>query len=382
MTTRTKILIVAPRFTDAIHGERRAMKSAVTTAYGLSKHAEIVVVTAGPPPKKERLGEHLKIYRLWDFFLPDPINYGIVPGLFWSLGMILHKERPDAVLINKHMFFTSLVAPLVRLLGYRVIIQTDTFPGIIWFPRNTVVKLVMQLYAYTLGLLVLKSAHEVVLLHEGLIPVARWLRLPYRVIHNGVDLSQFDAATTATDIQKTAGEIAICYVGRLESVKGYDDLLAVAASISKTTPQARFYIVGSTQGRETVVGRYASDRIHFLGHRSDVPSVLKAMDIFVLPSYAEGLPNALMEAMAARCACIGSNVGGIKILLRHNRGLRFPPGDQERLQFQLNQLITNQQLRTTLGTSARKLIELEFDTNKEIQRLCIVCTTHTHKHHG
>ena len=368
-TKAQTVLIIAPRFFDTVYGEKRAMMSAYTTATSLSTHMRVVVVTAGPLPRYEQVSERLTVYRLWDWFLPDPINYGIVPGIFSSLLYILRKEQPDAILINKHMFFTSLAAPFLRLMGKRVIIQTDTFPGINWFPRNPIVKFVMQCYAWTIGMIVLKSAHSVILLHEGLVPIAQWLRLPYQVIHNGVDVQRFASALPAEDIPKTAHDIHICYVGRLESIKGYDDLLAVAQTLAPKFPSIKFFFVGSTTGKEAIVSAYQSDQIIFTGHRSDIPSVLKRMDIFVLPSYSEGLPNALMEAMAVGCAPVASNVGGVKILLQKGIGLTFQPGDRDALAAHLQTLINSAGIRKEKGQRGKQQIEMNFDLEQEIQKL-------------
>lgn len=373
--TRAKILIVAPRFFDRVYGERRAMMSAYKTALALSKHADVVVVTAGPPPRREALNPHLVVYRLWDLFIPDPVNYGIVPGLLPSLWSIIRAERPDAFIINKHMFFTSLAAPLLRLLGYRTILQTDTFPGIVWFPRNQFVRVVMQCYAWTIGLFVLKSAHHTVLLHEGLEPTARQLRIPHSVIHNGVDLEMFRRAQPAPDLTKRQGDIFIGYVGRLESVKGYDDFLAVAQRLAPQHPRVTFFFIGSTDGREELIKRSQSKQIVFLGHRSDVPAVLKQLDIFVLPSYSEGLPNALMEAMAAGCVPVASNVGGVQILLRDGAGLLFEPGDQAQLTTHLEQLIGTPALRTKIRIQAQQRIADEFDLNREAEKLLRLALT-------
>jgi len=365
-----KVLLVAPRFFDAKFGEKRAVMSAYKTAHALAKQVDVVVVTAGPPPRYERITPHLAIYRLWDLYLPDPVNYGIVPGLFTALPRIVKNERPDAFLVNKHMFFTSLAAPLLRLMGKRVVIQTDTFVGINWFSRNPFVSLVMRLYAWTIGLLVLKSAHLVVLLHEGLIPVARRLRLPYTVIHNGVDLAQFHQAQPAPDLVKRPGEIFVCYVGRLESAKGYDDLLAVAEKLAPKYRNTKFFFVGHTAGSESIAKKNASEQIVFTGHRPDIAAVLKQMDIFVLPSYSEGLPNALMEAMAAGCASLASRVGGSTVLIEEGKsGLFFWPGNRGELEEQLVRLIKNPTLRRRLGVAAAERIAADFNLGRESLKL-------------
>lgn len=303
-----KVLIIAPFFFE----RHRWMMSAYKTALNLSKKMKVVVLTTGQP-KYEIINPNLKVYRMWDIFLPDPVNYSIVPGLIPHLEKVIHLEKPDIFLVNKHMFFTSLAVAWLKLRGKKVICATDTFPGLNWFPKNKLVGLVMKIYSRLIGLPLLKMSNKVVLFHEGLVEIGEKLGLNYQVIHNGVDLDRID---TAEPISQKNKLVTVTYVGRLESVKGYRDLLTAAQKICQQRQDIQFLLVGDTAGKEMLVSKYQSERIKFLGFRKDIPSILKASDIFVMPSYAEGLPNALMEAMASQNACLTSRVGGMKILIK------------------------------------------------------------------
>jgi len=349
-----KVLIIAPYFFEP----HRWMISAYKTALNLSRTMDVVVLTTGKP-SFEQPSPRLTIYRMWDIFLPDPVNYSIVPGLIPHLERVIVREQPDVFLVNKHMFFTSLATFWLRLRGKQVIVATDTFPGIDWFPRNRLVKLVMALYARILGTPCLQSASQVVLYHRGLEPRARQLGLRYQVIHNGVDLEQVQRAIPASDIPRE--KLVVTYVGRLESVKGYDVLLQAAKQLTAQRYDLQFFLVGNTVGKEAVVRQYQSDAIRFLGHRNDIPAILKATDVFVLPSFSEGLPNALMEAMTAGCACIASNVGGVPVLIDHRQtGLLVKPGDPTALADQIRTLAADPALRQQLGEAARMKIREEF----------------------
>jgi glycosyltransferase involved in cell wall biosynthesis len=111
--------------------------------------------------------------------------------------------------------------------------------------------------------------------------------------------------------------------------------------------------------------------IEFLGYRTDVPSILSMSDIFVLPSYSEGLPNALMEAMAAGCACVASGVGGVVELLSANEaGLTVPPGDGAALRGAIEKLLDDPDLRSRLGARARRVIEEGYRLEQSADRLC------------
>jgi glycosyltransferase involved in cell wall biosynthesis len=101
--------------------------------------------------------------------------------------------------------------------------------------------------------------------------------------------------------------------------------------------------------------------VTFTGLRDDIPEVLAGSDIFVLPSYSEGLSNALMEAMSSGCACIATDVGGNAFLLQNGvSGFLYPPGDREALRAHIRRLLDDVAKRRSMGEAARKRIEETF----------------------
>lgn len=354
-----KILIITPYFFEP----HRWMISGYKTALNLAKKHRVLVLTTGRP-KYKRLNKNLVIYRMRDFFFPDPLNLSIVPGLFWHLGQVIKKEKPDVFLVNKNMYYTSLAIIALRLRGKKVYTQVDTFPGINWFSVNPLIRLIHWICARTIGLLLLKLSTKVILLHEGLVPVARRFNLNYTVIHNGVDLTQIDTAKPRVTLvnKKTKN---VVYLGRLESIKGYYDFLDVASRLARKRSDLRFYLIGDIAQKAEIVDKFASDKIVFLGHQKNVYPLLKAMDIFVLPSYSEGLSNALMEAMACSLACLATNVGGNKVLIKNNvNGLLFPPGKLKMMEEKIALLARNSRLRRRLADCARQTIVKDFDWTK------------------
>jgi glycosyltransferase involved in cell wall biosynthesis len=352
-----KILLVTPYFLDSFAG-KISMGSAVMAARQLSRRHEVTVLTTGRAQPVETLSPSLTVLSAPGFLVPDPVNYVISPALLRRAARFIRRERPDLVLVSKFMFFTSLSVLVARALGRPVVLVTDTYPGINWFPRSRPVAAVMWLYARLVGVPLLRAASKVVLLHEGLEEVARRYRLDYEVIHNGTDLFEADAALPARDLEKPPGEVWIGYVGRLQSVKGPDFLLRAAAELHARHPHVRTFFVGATGPRALEEAAGA----RFLGFRRDVYSVLRRMDVFCLPSLSEGLPNALMEAMSVRCACVASRVGGVEALLEHEgNGLLVPPGDVGALAAALERLVTDAALRRRLGDAARRTIEERFD---------------------
>jgi glycosyltransferase involved in cell wall biosynthesis len=283
----------------------------------------------------------------------------------------MQKENPTHFLVFTHMFHTSLSSAFFKLLGKRVTVVTDTFPGIAWFSRSHLVNLVLWLYARTAGMLVLKSADRVVLLHQGLVETARRIGLKNYVVHPyGVEWHRYENLNEPPDVTKENGEVIISYVGRLESVKGYTLLLDVAKEICRKHTYVRFLFIGDTSSKTELVSSVEGNGISFLGHREDIPSLLHATDIFVLASYSEGLPAALMEAMAAGCACLATRVGGIPYLLgNEDAGLTVPPGDREAMLRALERLITDSELRRRLGVRARAIIRDGYQMDELARKL-------------
>lgn len=352
-----KLLLVTPYFRDSFAG-KISMGSAVVAAEQLSLRHDVTVLTTGRALPLETVSPRLRVRSVSGWLLPDPVNYVVSPAALRETARFVRRERPQAVVVSKFMFFTSFAAVVAKALGVPVVVVTDTYPGINWFPRSRLVAAVMWLYARVVGVPLLRLADRVVVLHEGLAEEARRRRLRVQVIHNGVSLERADAAEPAEDLQKPEGETWVGYLGRLESVKGWDVLLAAFDSLRERHPRLRVVFVGGRRPE----GFPESDRVRFLGFRADVFAVLKRMDVFCLPSFSEGLPNALMEAMATGRACVASGVGGVLSLLEHERsGLLVPPGDPAALAAALERLLLDEGLRRRLGSAARETVAARFD---------------------
>jgi glycosyltransferase involved in cell wall biosynthesis len=351
-----RILLVAPYFRDSFAG-KISMGSAVAAAHHLSRRHQVLVITTGRQNPEERVSENLTISSAPALLLPDPINYVISPHSLVRVVRAIRKFDPNVVFVNKFMFFTSFAAPIAKWMGKPTVVVTDTYPGLNWFPRSRLVGSVMWVYARLIGIPILRSADKVVLLHEGLVDLARKYRLDYTVIHNGPDLEAADAAEPAKDLVKPPGEVWIGYVGRLESVKGYDFLMNAVESIARRSPNVKAFFIGAHRPRAL----RDSKALVFLGFRDDVYSVLKRMDVFCLPSLSEGLPNAVMEAMAVRCPVVASRVGGVEALVTEGvSGLLVAPRDEAAL--------GDEELRRRLGAAGRLRIEEDFDWRRLLER--------------
>jgi len=112
-------------------------------------------------------------------------------------------------------------------------------------------------------------------------------------------------------------------VGRLVPTKGYNYLIEAFTQVKQHLPSALLVFVGSgrlhNQLKEQAAESGFAEDIIFLGRRDDVPQLMRAMDVFVLSSVAEGMPRAMLEAMAAGVPCIATNVGGVAEILENGK---------------------------------------------------------------
>jgi len=185
------------------------------------------------------------------------------------------------------------------------------------------------------------------------------------VIPNGLDPAVF------TDRLRPGRIRTIVTVANLRPEKSHDTLITAAATLAASYRELRFQIVGDGPRRrelETLaVARGVADRVEFLGHREDIPSVLAAADAFVLPSRTEAFPNSALEAMAAGLPVVASAVGGLVDLIDHGRtGLLTTPGDADALVSALRYLIDDPARAIAIGRAARAEVRRQYSFDRMV----------------
>jgi len=171
---------------------------------------------------------------------------------------------------------------------------------------------------------------------------------------------------------------AFFYVGRLNPVKDLDTLLqAVAQMPSDVSARIRLFLVGDGAERASLEQQHKQlkllERVTFLGARSDVSDVLDGADAFVMSSVTEGLPMALLEAMAANLPCVATAVGGIPELFADDRGLAVPAKNPLALAEAMASLVRSPELRERIQRNAlervRDFYSLEAVTDQYLKLL-------------
>ena len=189
------------------------------------------------------------------------------------------------------------------------------------------------------------------------------------VVRNGLDLARFDALA-AEPLQAPLpipdGAPFVAIIGNLWPVKGHRTLVEAVGKLSGKLPGWRFLCAGDGPERVWVRKRIAelglADRILLLGHRLDVPAILVRASAAALCSSAEGLSNALMEAMAARLPIVATNVGGNPELVREGEnGFLVPSGDATALAAAFLDLLGGAMQRAVaMGLRGRARVESEL----------------------
>lgn len=150
--------------------------------------------------------------------------------------------------------------------------------------------------------------------------------------------------------------------------KGHREFFTALAALPDGYPVEALIIGGGR--REAEMRRLAAElglagRVHFLGQRDDVPDLLSALDLFVLPSHSEGVSLALLEAMAAGLPVIATAVGGLpEVVTDGDNGLLVPPEDPEALATALERLLEDPALAQRLGANARRHVEENFSLER------------------
>jgi glycosyltransferase involved in cell wall biosynthesis len=173
----------------------------------------------------------------------------------------------------------------------------------------------------------LRAAHAVVAVSAGEAERLRRARIPAKkisVVHNAVPLAAFDGIE-ARDLRAEYGfgadDVVCVSVGRFSPEKGQSLLVSAAADALARMPALRFVIYGDGPDLARVRSRVASlgleDRVRCPGHVRDAVACIKGADLLVHPSLSEGLPNAILEAMAVGTPVVATAVGGVPELVRH-----------------------------------------------------------------
>ncbi|RIL04734.1 hypothetical protein DCC79_16495 [bacterium] len=308
----------------------------------------------------------------------------IDPGPF-SLGVVRRVARrigaSGADVLHTHDYKTNILGGLAARRPDR------SLPWVATVHLHTDTTRRLRVYR-TLDLFLLRLADRVVtvsrdqchmLLRRGV--DRRRIALIPTVIDSGAFAARMgDAAASRSALGLPGDAAVITLIGRLTPQKGVEDLLDAARLVCDARPEARFLIAGHGPLREDLEARAAglglNGAVRFLGYCADIPPLLAASDIVVLPSRAEGLPLVLLEALAAGRPVVASRVGGIPDVVRDNEtGLLVPPNAPDRVADGLLDLLAHPDRAQAMGLAGRSLVRRQFSPEHAARRLAAIYRT-------
>ncbi len=276
----------------------------------------------------------------------------IDPMTLCKLCRLILDERVDV--INTHLTTASwqgaLAAKITGVPSVAVVHATDRKT---WFQHAD------HLIAVSGGV---KDA----LIEQGIAPEK------IEVLYHGIDLAQYvaplDSATAKTRLGLPADARTVGVVASLIPRKGHRFLLEALKNMEATSGPIHLLLAGEgpleAELRAQSLEMGLAERVHFLGFRRDIPEIVCAMDVFVLPSLKEGLSIAVMEAMALEKPVVCSAIAGLPEVVRDGQtGFLVPPGDSLALQNALEKLFADENLRAQIGREARRFLEAHFEQN-------------------
>lgn len=286
------------------------------------------------------------------------------------------KENPDIDIINTHSSTDSWLVGLATLMLRKppVIVRTRHISTPVHSTNAN-----RWLYG--------KSARQVVTTGEKLrLDLIDGLNLNHEhvvSIPTGIDLGRFSPGKTPTrsiardalDVPQDAFLIGI--VATLRSWKGHEDLLRALDQLAKAHPEIHLIVAGDGPGfnhlKQIIASLHWASNIHLLGRRDDVPSILAAIDLFVLPSYAnEGVPQAIIQAMAMELPVISTTIGSIPEAVEDGiNGRLVPPRSPDLLALAIEEMKNNPVLRKRFAEAARRIAVQRYSLDEMVNAMLL-----------
>lgn len=198
-----------------------------------------------------------------------------------------------------------------------------------------------------------------------------------KVIYNGIDVERFVSLKKITklkdDLSIPINSRVVGIIGKLSSPqKNIPLFLKSARGISSQLPNVKFLIVGGgkllDEMKNLSNNLAISDKVYFVGEREDIPDILNLLDVFVLSSYKEGLPNVIMEAMAAGKPVVATDVGGIpELVVDGETGFLVPSNNVEKLSQAVIRLLENPKVAERMGEKGKERISTFFLVDRMVR---------------
>ena len=289
------------------------------------------------------------------------------PWVIFKLVRVMKKEKVD--LVHTHLFTANLWGRIAAKLAGVPVVSSEHGMDI-WRKRLHL----------TLDQMLTRVNRKIVFVSEGVKNFYKSrnhsLNGKGRVIHNGINIAQFQPRIDRQAVRKSLGlgesDKVVGIVGRLVPEKAHVDFIEAIEILRQEQEEIKGLIVGegtllgALQKRVKVAG--LEHHVLFTGFRSDLPALYQAMDIFVMTSLREGFPLTILEAMAAGVPVIATAVGGVKECIEDGEdGLLIPPGDSTALAGAISRVLKDPSFAEFMIRNAKRKVQSHFSVERMVK---------------
>jgi glycosyltransferase involved in cell wall biosynthesis len=319
-------------------------------------------------------------FRTYDVALSRSLNPAALFRSLFQLIKILKKEKVD--ILHVHTPIASFIGRLAAFFA-KVDIKVYTVHGFILQPRIFYYAEKLMARALTDYMFTVNQEDLELAISNEFISAGKVLNIN----SVGIDAEYFDpgkvSETTKEQLRESLnirkGVPVVGYVGRIVKSKGVMDLVHAFVEIRKET-DCQLLLVGPLDFderpedtiindiRDIIYDNHLDKDVLLPGHREDITDLLSIMDIFVLPSYREGMPVSLLEAMAMEKAVIGTNIRGTKEEITPGTGLIYEARDVNGLKRHMEFYLRNPEKAVSMGKNARQRVLKEYDINRVVEK--------------
>lgn len=327
-----------------------------------------VLTQAVPGAPRREVVNGVEVRRLRILSLPGTRFFSYMASAFWH--HLLRRDGGQVLHLNQLYLHVPPAIWLRRLRGGRVVLRVAC--GGLYSDILRAQSLPLGLGHWVLG--AARRADAIISLTDqitGELCAAGFARERIVQIANGVDSTRFvpaestQRAALRKQLQLPLDRPMVLFVGRLEAEKAADVLLRAWKLVQARQPEALLVLAGDGSQRPALEALSQelgiAESVRFLGQSQQMLALYQAADVFVLPSRAEGMSNALLEAMACGLAPVVTAIPGNSAVITGERdGLLVAPGDAAHLAAALERLLRDTALRDRLATTARQTILARF----------------------
>ena len=342
-------------------------------------HSLSVVTSIRTVDKPEQI-ENVKIFEIKPYVtlykLPHTLTFP-----FSAIYKIVKQQDVEIMHLLNDLSTNAAFASLISRLTDVPFVYTIQGPGTRL--GHPLVDTVITAYHHSVERWIVNRARKVILLSKSLASAAQELGVEesrMTVVPSGIDPQHFDPERFEVEEKahflrhqlEIGDSVVLGYVGRLVPAKGLEVFFSAVKQIQDEHQNITILIIGDGALRKNLeaIANKLKVRTIFTGWKRDTLPYYALIDIFVLPSFYEGLANVLLEAMAMKKPVVATKVGGNPdIILNGENGFLVPAGDSKQMASALKQLIEDDNLRARIGTSNRRKIEKCFSWTTAAERM-------------